>query len=128
MKKLTFPQSIFCLSGLSLFLPWFTWDADMMGYCFGFHFVLFLAVPWLTLGVYLWSESVGRVFSAIAEFCAVALVDIVVLTIGGWQKLSNICSHWRFQLAPVLPGYWLALALFIALFIATQFKIFKETK
>lgn len=128
MKKLTFPQIAFCLSGLSLLLPWFSWNPGVMGYCIGFEFALYLGLPWLVLGVYVWSEPVGRAFGVIAEFCAVALVDIAVLAIGFWQVQRNMISHWRFSLAPVLPGYWISLALYLALFVAVQFKIFTRTK
>lgn len=128
MKKQNAVKILHLLACLCLLLPWFSWNPGVMGYCFGFDFALFLGIPLLVAGAYLWSEAAGRGFGILAGFCAAAVVAVAVLAIGCWQILWNISGQWRFMLEPVLPGYWLSLAMYIALFAGVQIKIFKNKK
>ena len=127
-KKLNVEKILHFFACLCLLLPWFSWNPGVMGYCFGFDFALFLSVPLLVTGVYLWSEPAGRGFGILAGFCAAAVVAVAVLAIGCWQNLFNMTGQWKFMLKPVLPGYWLSLAMYTALFAAVQIKIFKNKK
>ena len=69
MKKLSFDKTLFYLACGCVFLPWFTWDAQMMGYCWGFDFILELAVPLFVIALYLYSESESKLLVLITEIC-----------------------------------------------------------
>lgn len=128
MKKRNAVKLLSVLACLSLLLPWFSWNPGVMGYCYGFDFALFLGVPLLGAGGYLWWSPAGRGFGVLAGACAVLVVAGTVLAIGYWQILWNMTGQWKFMLKPVLPGYWVSLAVYIALFATVLIKIFNNKK
>lgn len=128
MKKQNAGKLLTVLAGLCLLLPWFSWNPGVMGYCYGFDFALFLGVPLLVAGGYLWCSPAGRGFGVLAGVCAALTVAGTVLAIGYWQILWNMTGQWKFQLKPVLPGYWVSLAVYIALFTAVLIKNFNNKK
>ena len=125
MKKFSFDKILFYLACGCVFLPWFTWDAQMMGYCWGFDFILELAIPLFIIALFLYSESRSKLLAFITEVCALLLVVFTVLASGIWQDSFYIDMSWNFDLEPILPTYWVSLTVFILLFIALQFHIFK---
>lgn len=84
MKKRNAVKLLPVLAGLCLLLPWFSWNPGVMGYCYGFDFALFLGVPLLGAGGYLWWSPAGRGFGVLAGACAVLVVAGTVLAIGYW--------------------------------------------
>lgn len=128
MKKRNAVKFLPVLACLSLLLPWFSWNPGVMGYCFGLDFARFLGIPLLVAGGYLWWSPAGRGFGILAGLCAAAVVAAAVLAIGCWQILFNMTGQWKFMLKPVLPGYWVSLAVYIALFAAVLIKIFNNKK
>lgn len=126
MKKISFDKLLFYLACVCVFLPWFTWDAKMMGCCWGFDFVLGLAIPLLVIALFLYSEPRTKLLIIITEICAVLLVVVAIIAIGAWQNSFFMASSWNFDLAPGLPTYWISLAVFVLLFIAVQFQVFSK--
>ena len=45
LMKRAFDKIVFYLACVCVFLPWFTWNATVMGCCRGFDFILALAPP-----------------------------------------------------------------------------------
>lgn len=130
MKKLfdKFDKIVFCMSCICVFLPWFTWDAKMMGFCWGFDFILLLALPLFEIAFYLFSESNSKRLAVFTEACAVSLLVIMILAVGCWQSSFHIIQNWNFNLEPVLPTYWISLTIFVLLFIMLQIRIFRKAK
>ena len=100
----------------------------MMGYCWGFDFIIELAIPLFIIAAFLYSESKSKLFVFITEICALLLVTFTILAVGKWQNSFYMATGWDFDLEPVLPTYWVFLSVFILLFIAVQFRIFKQEK
>ena len=128
MKKFSFEKILFYLACGCVFLPWFTWNAQMMGYCWGFDFILELAIPLFIIALFLYSESRSKLLVFITELSAALLVAFTVIAAGKWQDSFNMATGWNFNLEPILPTYWISLAVFILLFIAVQFRIFQKKK
>ena len=128
MKKFSFDKILFYLACGCVFLPWFTWDAQMMGYCWGFDFILELAIPLFIIALFLYSESRSKLLVLITELSAALLVAFTVIAAGKWQDSFNMVTGWNFNLEPILPTYWISLVVFILLFIAVQFRVFQKKK
>ena len=128
MKNLSFEKIIFYLACGCVFLPWFTWDAQMMGYCWGFDFILELAIPLFVIALFLYSESESKLLVLITEICALLLVAFTILAAGSWQYSFHIGMSWNFDLEPILPTYWISLSVFILLFVVIQLSIFQKSK
>ena len=128
MKKFSFDKILFYLACGCVFLPWFTWDAQMMGYCWGFDFILELAIPLFIIALFLYSESRSKLLIFITKLSVALLVAFTVIAAGKWQDSFNMVTGWNFNLEPILPTYWISLAVFILLFIAVQFRIFQKKK
>ena len=128
MKKISFDKILFYLACGCVFLPWFTWDAQMMGYCWGFDFILELAIPLFIIALFLYSESRSKLLVFITELSAALLVAFTVIAAGKWQDSFNMVTGWNFNLEPILPTYWTSLTVFTLLFIAVQFHVFQRKK
>ena len=128
MKKFSFDKILFYLACGCVFLPWFTWDTQMMGYCWGFDFILELAIPLFIIALFLYSESRSKLLVLITELSAALLVAFTVIAAGKWQDSFNMVTGWNFNLEPILPTYWISLVVFILLFIAVQFRVFQKKK
>lgn len=128
LRKITPAKIVFILACLCVFLPWFTWNAKMTGYCWGFYFVLELAAPMVVIGVYLGSGSRGKWFAALTELSSLLVIAIAVTAMGRWQIRCNITGVWEFAPETAQPTYWFSLVAFAALFAAIQFEVFKRAK
>ena len=126
MRKLSFAKIIFYLACGCVLLPWFTWDAHMMAYCWGFDFILELAIPLFIIALFLYSESGSKLLLILTELSALLLVVFTILAVGTWQNSFYMLTGWNFDLEPILPTYWISLTVFILLFIAVQFHILKK--
>lgn len=127
MRKFS-DKIVFYLACACVFLPWFTWNAKVMGYCWGFDFILALAPPLFVTAFYLYARPHNIWLIALTELCAVLPIVTAILAVGYWQELRLMSSGWKFSLKPVLPGWWAALAMFVLLFGLVQFEIFRKPK
>lgn len=114
---------------LSIFLPWFTFNAKIMGYCWGWHFLKYFAVPILVIIVYL-IQGKGKAFSVLAEFAVVTIFSVYVLAFVRWQELFHIAPgfQWMEGFYTATVGYWVSFALFLLFSVLFQIKIFRKLK
>lgn len=96
--------------------------------CWGFDFILELAIPLLIIAAFKYSESRNKLFVFITEICALLLVMFTILAVGKWQNSFYMVTGWNSDLEPTLPTYRVSLSVFFLLFIAVQFRIFKEER
>lgn len=110
---------LYVLSVLSLFLPWFTYNASIMGYCRGFEFLPFFLIPFCISALFLFKFRGSTLWGVLCQASALADVGILVYILGFWQKYRNIRDG--FQLTDGLhtaqAGFWLAVGLHTAFLI-----------
>ncbi len=126
MKRLL--KVLFLLSAASLLLPWFTYNPRIMGYCWGFAFAKWYAVPMVMTGVYLYILPNGKLAAFLAELSVGMNLWICVIAFGRWQEAANIAAGYRWSdgLRTAQPGFWIAAGLFLALFAVFQFEFGKK--
>ena len=109
-------NGLYVLAVFSLFLPWFTYNASIMGYCWGFQFLSFFLIPFCISGLYLFRFRSSLLWGMLCQVSALADLGILVHILGYWQKYRNIRDG--FQLLDGLHtaqfGFWLAVGLHIA--------------
>ena len=113
---------------ICIFLPWFSWNPRVTGYCWGFNFILGLAVPLLIIAFYLFAGSDSGWLTVLTEISAALMVAVVILAAGSWQHVFNIVGGWKLSMRPILPTYWVSLAVYVLLFAALQVSIIKKSK
>lgn len=122
MKRKTFLRVSFVLSVLSLCLPWFTYNARVMGYRYGIAFVKWYAVPFVFIGIHLFSEKISEVTALLAEVSVTANLVVSVWLFGRWQEICNIAAgfQWTDGFRTAQAGFWIAAGLMLILFFAFQ--------
>lgn len=120
-KPILVASYLMCL--LSMFLPWFTYNPKVMGYCWGFQFFYLWLVPVIIIGSYVFWRSTVSMF-VLSELSLVAVLGAYVFAFGRWQELCNIISgfQWKDGLHTATVGYWVSLSLFVLLAILLQFR------
>lgn len=113
----------FMLFLLSVFLPWFTYNPKVMGYCWGFQFFFIWLVPVIIIGIYVFWKSTAAMF-VLSELSLIAILGTYIFAFGRWQELCNIISgfQWKDGLHTATVGYWISLCLFLMLAILLQFR------
>jgi len=116
----------YVLQIISLFLPWFTYNAKVMGYCWGTQYILHFLIPLAMIGVYLFCVRTGILHVIFAEFGALMYIVLLVLVFGNWQEGRNIVSgfHWGDGFRTAQPGFWLAAASAMSTLMFIQFHVF----
>ena len=116
----------YVLQIVSLFLPWFTYNAHVMGYCWGTQYVFYFLIPLILIGIYLFSMRTGIVHIILAEFGSIMYIILLVLVFGNWQEGRNIVSgfHWADGFRTAQPGFWLAVAAEVFTFVFIQYHVF----
>ena len=111
---------------ISLFLPWFTYNAKVMGYCWGTQYILYFLIPLAAVGAYLFCEQPGLVRILLAEFGSVMCIVLLVIVFGTWQEGRNIIAgfHWRDGFRTAQPAFWFAAACAVLVLVLLQFHIF----
>lgn len=121
-------NSLYVLTVFSLFLPWFTYNASIMGYCWGFQFLLFFLIPFCISGLYLFRFRSSLLWSVLCQVSVLADLGILVHILGYWQKYRNIRDG--FQLSDGLHtaqiGFWLAVGLHIAFLIMVNVSLLRR--
>lgn len=112
----------FLLFLFSAFLPWFTYNPKIMGYCWGFQFFYFWLAPVVIIGIYVFWKSTAVMF-VLSELSLIAILGTYILALGRWQELCNISSgfQWKDGLYTATIGYWVSLGLFLTFAIQCQF-------
>lgn len=120
-RRLLWLKILFVLSVLSLWLPWFTFNAKMTGYRYGVMFWPWFVQYIVLVGAALFSNGVGRrpvagwvaVSSALLNLCA------MVAAAGKWMERANIDGgfHLWTGLRTARAGYWISAALFLGVFL-----------
>ena len=115
-------RGLYVLSVLSVFLPWFTYNARMMGYCFGYNFLKWFMIPQIIIAVYLIKRKYSTILLALTELSMVANLVTLVIAFGRWQETRNIIAgfHWEDGFRTALPTYWITVAVFFVFFILFQ--------
>ena len=108
---------------ISLFLPWFTYNPKVMGYCWGFQFFFMWFVPVTIVGIYVFWKATTWIF-VLSELSLAALLGSYVFAFGRWQEMCNIISgfQWKDGLHTATAGFWVSAALFLILAIQLQMR------
>ncbi len=115
---------------LSLLLPWFSYNPQVMGYCHGYGFLPWLALPMLVLAAGILCRAGKGPRIALCELGLLGMLAVLVWALGGWQQVSNIRSGFWLQegLATARVGYWVSCALYLLLAVMTQVFLIKGQK
>ena len=123
-------KGAYILAAGSLFLPWFTYNASMMGYCWGYQFLPWFLIPCCILGISLFRSKRSALWTFLTEASLLTDLGLFIIALGYWQRLCNIRDG--FQLLDGLHtaqgGYWLSLGLHTALFVLFQIHLFGTPK
>lgn len=121
-------RGLYVLSVLSVFLPWFTYDAKMMGYCCGYNFLKWLLIPLIIIAAYLIKREHSTILLVFAEFSMIANLVTLVIAFGRWQETRNIITgfHWEDGFHTAMPTYWISVAIFVAFFVLFQCVVLKN--
>ena len=127
MKLKKFLRILFLLCVFSLCLPWFTYNAKMMGYRWGILFAKWYALPFVLIGIYLFKEKKSEIAALLAEISAIANLAISVVLFGRWQELCNIAAgfRWGDGFRTAQAGFWAAVGLMLVFFVAFQVEFCK---
>lgn len=122
MKAKEALKTVYILSCISLFLPWFTYNAKMMGYCWGFRFLIWFIIPMGIIGAFVFAGKRADFLSVLAELSSAVNIGILVFAFGRWQESSNIIAgfQWKDGFRTATPGFWISALLFILLFAFIQ--------
>lgn len=120
----------FVLTICTMFLPWFTYDASIMGYRFGWIFFSWFAVQFIIIGIYLSNQFHSKLLTLFASLSTMANIAAVVVAFGRWQEVCNIIGgwHWEDGFYTAQPGFWLSAALFILFFFLFHYDLLQNRK
>ena len=131
-RRLLWLKILFALSVLSLWLPWFTFNARMMGYRYGVMFWPWFVQYIVLVGAALFSNTVGRwrVVGWVAGVSALLNLCAIVAAAGKWMERANIDGGFllRRGLSGAQPGYWISAVLFLGVFLLLQYHLWKSRK
>lgn len=115
-------KALYFLSVVSLFLPWFSYNPKMTGYCWGFHFWNLFLIPMVLTGLYYFRFNHSKIMFLLCQLSLAANLMILVAAFGKWQDLFNIQSgfHWADGFRTARPGFWIAAVIFTIQFVVFQ--------
>ena len=127
MKKKGLLIGVFALFVLSTCLPWFTFNARMMGYCWGYSFLKWMIVPFIIILIYLLQDQ-SKMFGILSELSLFAIFATYVIAFGRWQEVCNISSgfQWDEGIYTATVGYWISVILFLVFSTLLQVHIFRN--
>ena len=130
MKTRNHLKVLYLLAALTLCLPWFTYNADVMGYRFGFAFLKWFAVPMALLAVCLFRPKWSKAMTVLAELAQLGNFAALVCALGFWQQVCNIKSgfHLLEGVKTAQAGYWMAVVAFVLLFVCYQIELFQSAE
>lgn len=129
MKASKYLKLLFVLTLLTLCLPWFTYNAKVMGYRYGFTFIKWFLVPMIILTICLFWPRQNTTMIVLGELAQVANFTAIVCAFGLWQQMCNIKSgfHWLEGFRTAQPGYWMAMCFLVLFFLCFQIELVKGT-
>lgn len=118
MKRKITIWAVYIGAVLSVFLPWFSYNPTVMGYCWGYSFVKWFAVPMIVFAITMAVKRRNKVIVTLSELSLVTNLFILIYAFGGWQEVHNIGG--TFNLAEgfitATPYFWLSVVLYLSLF------------
>ena len=128
MKTESTLKIIFLLAVVSIFLPWFTYDPELMGYCWGWQFLKWLLLPMFMIGSYLFTDVRNIIVFIATELCMVVNLAVLVIAFGRWQEVCHMIGgyHWEDGFPTAQPGYWISVVVFSALAVVLQYDLIKN--
>lgn len=119
---------VFLLFVCSFFLPWFTYDAQMMGYRFGYLFLGWFAIQLIIIALYLTEKIRGSFAIMITELSLLANFAALLAAFGRWQEVCNIVGGWQWNdgFYTAQPGFWISAVLSALLFMLFQYHLVKR--
>lgn len=129
MKASKCLKMLFVLTLLSLCLPWFTYNARVMGYRYGFVFLKWFLAPTAALAICLFWPGRKLPLVVLGEFALLSNFVVLACALGLWQQVCNIKSgfQWVEGIRTAQPGYWMAVCFFVLLFLCFQMELLKCT-
>ncbi len=130
MKIKLAQKAVYVLSALSVFLPWFTYNPQVMGYRWGFMFLPWMAVPVVVTGFYVFARGRRLPLVILAEISTTLNIAILAVAFGGWQEFANIAPgfQWSDGFHTATFGYWVSALLFLTQFVLLQVDISMVSK
>ena len=127
MKARKYLKVLYLLCVLSLCLPWFTYNANVMGYRFGFVFLSWFAVPLVLLACCLFWPKRNTGMVILGELAHLGNLAALFCALGFWQQVCNIKSgFWVAEgIYTAQPGYWIAVSLFVICFVCFQIELLR---
>ena len=127
MKATKRLKALFVLTWLTLCLPWFTYNASVMGYRYGFAFIKWFLLPLGVIALCLFWPKRDAVMIALGEAAHIANFIAIITALGLWQQVCNIKSgfHWLEGIHTAQPGYWVAFGFFVIFFACFQIELTK---
>jgi len=118
MKEKTIARVLYILMLFCVMLPWFTYNPKMMGYCWGWQFLLWMAVPMIGTGIAAFQKEQRTLIWFSALVCQLVNLMILVLALGSWQQVCNIRAgfQWQDGLETATTGYWAAVCVYLLFF------------
>ena len=115
MKASKYLKLMFVLTLLTLCLPWFTYNAKVMGYRYGFAFLNWFLMPAAALAVCLFWPGRKLPLVVLGEFALLGNFVALVCALGLWQQVCNIKPgfQWMEGVRTAQPGYWMAVCFFV---------------
>ena len=118
---------LFALTLLTLCLPWFTYNAKVMGYCHGYAFMKWFIVPLALVGLCVFYPRRKTLLILLAEAGQLASFFDFAFAFGYWQQVCNIRAgaQWLEGFHTVQPGYWVSVCFFVLFFVSFQIELMK---
>lgn len=128
MREKKFLKILFILSCILIFSPWFTYNAKMMGYCWGWEFLKFMLIPQIIIAKYLFFTNNNKLLLVISELAMLTNMGILVVAFCSWQNLHNIVDgfRWKDGLYTAQPTFWLTAVVYIVFFIVFQIELYRN--
>ena len=127
MKASKHLKVLFILTIVTLCLPWFTYNANVMGYRFGFSFIKWFLMPTVLMAVCVFWPGRSTGIMILGELAHLGYFASMFLVLGLWQQVCNIKAgfHWIEGIRTAQPGYWVAMGYFAVFFVCFQKELLK---
>lgn len=112
---------------ISVLLPWFTYNPEVMGYRYGVIFLPWMIVPLIVMGISVFLKR-KTILVVLGELGIFLMAGMYIEALGHWQEYCNIKTgyHWGEGVYTATAGYWLSLGLFLVFTVIYQFSLRKR--
>ena len=127
MRKKRLLKVLYFFELLTFFLPWFSYNPKIMGYCWGFEFITWFILPFAILAIYLFGKK-ETMISVLAEISSIINIVLSVIIFGRWQEKHNIIEGYHFAdgFKTAQPAFYGSFFLFLTFCILLQYTLIKE--